>query len=604
MTKRTNRTYWSSRLKSVFRYLLIVALISPTARPAVLADIASASAPISYPDFSSMVGLNPVDTAAQVGDRLRLVTSNQDRRGAAWYDTQQDISKGFDTVFRFQIADIEANPFLPPPGADGFAFVIQNQSAVAIGADKGGIGYEGIPSSIAVEFDVWPNNVANCAGYPDCPRNDPSNNHISVQTRGTSTNSADHLYSIGSTSAIPRLLDGSVYTARISYSPGIMKVYLNNLSEPVLITKIDLADSIDSNQAWVGFTAATGGAWAAFDLLNWSFTTGCEVPFFWQRDPIGIGEHPLRSLPGPNNCGTGYDTLGEGGCTLTAATMLFRYYGAGTTINGTEMTPPNLSDCMNSKACPFNWLTGAACSDGKASDPRRDRDERFSYAQLNQELNQDYRPVILQMCRPKGACNSDGPITHWVLVIGGQGTDPANYTIWDPWFECGQNMRLNSRSDTWDFVGMAVYDGTPTCSFSTGVPLCARSVSPVGLPSGANASIAEQNTPTPVDLTASSSVSGTAVLYRATNITMTIHLTAQSSVGNVTDMVIWSDTVSNTVWQPFAPYVWLPLSGFVYAQFRDDIGNISAVVSDTPNPSAPPVAPDPDRVHLPFVMRR
>lgn len=186
----------------------------------------------------------------------------------------------------------------------------------------------------------------------------------------------------------------------------------------------------------------------------------CEVPFFWQRDPNGINDHPLRGT-----CGTNFDTIGEGGCTLTSATMLFRYYGSEITTNNLEMTPPNLSDCMNSKACPFHWLKGATCSEGSASNPRRDIN--FSYSKLDQELNQNHRPVILQMCRPKGACNWEGPITHWVLVVGGEGTDPAGYTIWDPWFECGQNMRLNSRSETWDFVGMTVYDGTPTCSFST-----------------------------------------------------------------------------------------------------------------------------------------
>ncbi|HRW98085.1 MAG TPA: hypothetical protein P5280_01275 [Cyclobacteriaceae bacterium] len=333
---------------------------------------------------------------------------------------------------------------------------------------------------------------------------------------------------------------------------------------------------------------------ADFDYFR--VTVPCEVPFFWQRDPAGINDHPLRGT-----CGTGYDTLGEGGCTLTSATMLFRHYGADTTINNTEMTPPNLSDCMNTSACPFNWVSGADCSNGKASNPRRDKS--FSYQRLDQELNQNHRPIILQMCRPKGACNWEGPITHWVLVVGGQGANPVDYTIWDPWFECGQNMRLNSRSETWDFVGMAVYDGTPTCGFSTEVPSCARSISPVPLPSVANATIAEQNMATPPGLTASSNISGTAVLYRTTNITMTVHLTAQSSAGNVTDMLIWSDTISNTTWQPFSPYVWLPLSDFVYAQFRDDKGNISAVVSDTPNPSAPPVAPDPDRVYLPLATR-
>lgn len=328
----------------------------------------------------------------------------------------------------------------------------------------------------------------------------------------------------------------------------------------------------------------------------------CAVPFFSQRHENWEG-HPLRTNSNPETaCSSNYDTIGEGGCTLTSATMLFRYYGADTTTNSTTMTPPNLSDCMNSKACPFEWITGAACSNGKASNPRRDTS--FSFARLNQELNQHRRPVILQMCKPKGACNWEGPQTHWVLVVGGQGTDPANYTIWDPWFECGQNMRLNSRSDTWDFVGMAVYDGTPTCGFSTEVPLCAWSVAPVGLPPGPSTTASEQDMVRSKNLIESSNVSGTAVLYRTTNITMTVHLTAQSSVGNVTEMLIWSDKISNTVWQPFAPYVWLPLSDFVYAQFRDEMGNVSAVVLDTPNPSAPPVAPDPKRIYLPLVMRK
>jgi hypothetical protein len=321
-----------------------------------------------------------------------------------------------------------------------------------------------------------------------------------------------------------------------------------------------------------------------------TISRSCSVPFFWQRDPTGTNAHPLRGT-----CGTSYDTLGEGGCTLTSATMLFRHYGANTTTDGAEMTPANLSDCMNNNACPFSWISGASCSDDKASDPRRY--SSFSYERLDQELNQNQRPVILQMCK-----KSDCSITHWVLVTGGQGTEPENYTIWDPWFKCGQNMRLNSRSDTWNFIGTAVFDGTPTCSFSSEVPLCARSASPVGLPSG-NVAIVEQVPSTLADLNASSSVSGSAVLYRATSISMTVELTAQSSISNVTEMLIWSDTLSNTVWQPFASYVWLPQSNMVYGRFRDAAGNVSEVVSDTINPSAPPVASDPVRIQLPLVRR-
>lgn len=266
------------------------------------------------------------------------------------------------------------------------------------------------------------------------------------------------------------------------------------------------------------------------------------------------------------------------------------------------MTPPNLSDCMGIKACPFDWwFEGVACSNRNATNPRRDKS--FSYSQLDDELNKYNRPVILQMCQPKGSCDTDGPQTHWVLVTSGQGDDPANYTIWDPWFKCGQNMRLNSRSETWDFVGMTVYDGTPTCGFSTEVPTCALSISPVGLPSTSSMIIGENNPITPFGSMGTSDITGTATLYRATNVTMTVQLSAESNVGNVTEMLVWSDTLSNTTWQPFEPFVWLPLSDFVYAQFMDDMGNISDVVSDTPNPSGPPAAEDPNRTFLPLTTK-
>ncbi len=71
---------------------------------------------------------------------------------------------------------------------------------------------------------------------------------------------------------------------------------------------------------------------------------------------------------------------------------------------------------------------------------------------------------------------------------------------------------------------------------------------------------------------------------------MTLEMTATSSVGNVTDMVIWSDTMPNTNWQPFAPFVWLPVSESVFARVRDNLGNITDVFSNTINPAGPPSA--------------
>jgi hypothetical protein len=82
---------------------------------------------------------------------------------------------------------------------------------------------------------------------------------------------------------------------------------------------------------------------------------------------------------------------------------------------------------------------------------------------------------------------------------------------------------------------------------------------------------------------------------------MTVELTAASSVGNVNEMVVWSDTISNTTWQSFTPFVWLPASESVFARFRDDIGNVTGVYSDTINPAGPPNAPY--EVYLSLIRR-
>ena len=52
--------------------------------------------------------------------------------------------------------------------------------------------YNGIPNSVAIEFDMFLN--------PE--NNDPSNNHVSVQSRGTQPNSPNHNYSLRSTSRL------------------------------------------------------------------------------------------------------------------------------------------------------------------------------------------------------------------------------------------------------------------------------------------------------------------------------------------------------------------------------------------------------------------
>lgn len=334
-----------------------------------------------------------------------------------------------------------------------------------------------------------------------------------------------------------------------------------------------------------------------FKVNQGQLSCSCSIPFFSQVDE-NWADHPLRTSDG--KCSAYYGTIGHGGCTLTSAAMVFRIYG-------TDLNPPQLSDCMGDSACPYNWPKSPTCSSGKAKYIGR---PGFDWTRLDQELNQNHRPVILGMCR-NGTCQYDydndpntWADTHWVVVLSGQGNDPANYRINDPAKPCSTNIPLSVRSTNYTFTWMGIYDGQVPCNALTvEVPACvARGSNPVpvqlaSLPSGSGF-LDDSHTSSSF----TSVISGTVWIYTMTDITMTVEITAHSSISNVTQMLIWSDSISNTTWQPFTPFVWLPMSDFVYAQFQDGLGNITDVYSDTIYPVGPPTAPI-FPIYLPLVRK-
>jgi hypothetical protein len=315
---------------------------------------------------------------------------------------------------------------------------------------------------------------------------------------------------------------------------------------------------------------------------------GCAVPFYSQIDP-NWRNHPLRTA---GVCSAYCGTIGTCGCTLTSAAMVFTYYGA------TSMNPPNLSDCMGTSACPFYWGIGAGCTAGRATWVNR---YEFSWGELEQQINQSGgRPVIL------GMQHYSSGLTHWIVVLSGSGSDPANYLIHDPAFTGGANMRLNSRSAEWGFEYIAVYSGTPLCTAeavaSNELDPLALSPKPLELTLGTG--VVEQATdPANVNIAATSVISGAVWVYRMTNLTMTIELTADATVGHVTEALIWSDTISNTTWQAFTPYIYMPVSDYVYAMYRNEFEDQTEVYSHTINPSGPPDPVDPKRIYLPIIIK-
>lgn len=219
-----------------------------------------ASAQFTYRNFTSAAGITLNGAARKMRDRIRIVPAQVSKTGSVWFNSKQRVADGFESTFSFSVtAPGSRSP--RAPGADGIAFVLQN-SSVYEGGVGGGIGYEGIRNSLAVEFDTYDNN-------PDS-NPEPNGNHISVHSRGMEPNSADHRTSRGWTSAIPDLKSGGRHTAKVRYVPGTLEIYLDDLDRPVLAValRLDTLMSLDNGTCWMGFTAATGGSWANFDLFN------------------------------------------------------------------------------------------------------------------------------------------------------------------------------------------------------------------------------------------------------------------------------------------------------------------------------------------------
>lgn len=227
------------------------------------------------------------DEAVEGVTSLRLTPASLDRVGVAFYAAKIPVENGFETTFDFRIY----RPGRPEgqegeKGAEGFAFVIQNQGINARGHRGGSMGYAGIENSLAIEFDIYNNQDG------EHNMQDPNGNHISVQSNTVDPygkTGAETYHSLGYTTSethpnLPQDFLGNEttkHTARIVYTPGLLQVYVDEMEEPLEVV-VDLADHInmDNGKAYVGFTASTGveWGWAAHDILNWTLQpTGTET---------------------------------------------------------------------------------------------------------------------------------------------------------------------------------------------------------------------------------------------------------------------------------------------------------------------------------------
>jgi hypothetical protein len=266
--------------------------------------VTSGNPNVNYGAGFSSTGLARNGAAVLSGTRLRLTDGGGSEAGSGFYGTPLNI-QAFTTDFSFQLTN---------PNADGMAFVIQNSGSTALGPSGGGLGYGpdtsggigGIPSSLAVKFDLYDN-------------------------AGEGTNSTG-LYTNGASPTTPattlggnvNLHSGDVFNVHITYDGTTLTMTITDASTPAdtftTSWAVNIPGTVGSSTAFAGFTGGTGGETATQDLLTWTFTSGASgssgnsivyeattIPaagspnarsFTWSGFPDGAGEIADGTGPG------------------------------------------------------------------------------------------------------------------------------------------------------------------------------------------------------------------------------------------------------------------------------------------------------------------
>jgi VCBS repeat-containing protein len=213
-------------------------------------------APVAKPDTGISitenggvdVSFSPIlNASAGVGGEYIITQAVNYQLGALWSDPKVSLNTSF---------TISAELFFGANdgGADGFSFIIQNQSKTTIGAVGGGLGYQGIGHSVAIEFDTYDNGP----GFNDIP-----NDHAAFDIDGSMNGSAP--IDLGN------IEDGQYHPVTIDWNAATHVITLSYNGVVIGSQTIDVAATVGSNEAYIGFAGSTGAADNLQKIRNLSY---------------------------------------------------------------------------------------------------------------------------------------------------------------------------------------------------------------------------------------------------------------------------------------------------------------------------------------------
>lgn len=242
---------------------------------AALAPQAQAALVIDYASFAGACGvtLTCVGATAASGSDLRLTPAAFNTAGAGFSTTAISLGAGatFSTTFQFRMS--QAGGIDP---ADGFTFVVSKASS-GLGGLGGGLGYQGVGNSVAIEFDTYNNGEVGAS------------NHVGIDVNGSLASLAPvSPYGIsgctgGNYGATGCMSNGKIWSAYVNYDGTTKKLNVSvqeagsALIQLITNFDIDIATALGTNDAFVGFTAATGSGWQNHDILSWQLANDTSI---------------------------------------------------------------------------------------------------------------------------------------------------------------------------------------------------------------------------------------------------------------------------------------------------------------------------------------
>ena len=248
----------------------------------------------NYPDFSDTSHLTMVGSTATAstgdGTVLRIIPAAGNQAGAAYSTSAVQLGAGntFSTQFQFRFTSAGG---VDP--ADGITFVLA-ASPGGLGVAGYGMGYAGVPNSLAIEFDTY--NNGNPGSLGPFPAEPDISNHVALDIGGALTNANwTNVYGNGScgfaggtpaqapNTVAGCMSNGDLWTATISYDGSALNVSLFDPAKGTTFNALtgvplDLASILGTDTAFVGFTGSSGAGWENEDIVNWRFSNTAVLP--------------------------------------------------------------------------------------------------------------------------------------------------------------------------------------------------------------------------------------------------------------------------------------------------------------------------------------